>query len=399
MRRTRLLLVVAAVLAVAAAAVLAAASLRERQAAAGEPSSSAAAASGAAAPSGAAAAARPTAVRLQRLSGTYPGALYVTAAPGDRSRLFVAQQGGRISVIKSGRPLAVPFLDLSGVISTGGERGLLGLAFDPQYRSNGFFYVDYTDVNGDTRVVRYRVSGDPDVADRSSATVILAVAQPYPNHNGGQLAFGPDGRLYVGLGDGGSGGDPQGRAQDDGTLLGKIVRIDSPQSSPRASIYAKGLRNPWRFSFDRRTGGLWIGDVGQDSWEEVDYLRPGRAPGANLGWNAYESRHVFDQSAAAGLTRGSLVWPVAEYSHASGVAVVGGYVYRGTRIPALRGWYVYGDYASGRVWALRGPAGKPRPLPGADGQLPGFASFGEDASGELYMAALSGAVYRILPAR
>jgi glucose/arabinose dehydrogenase len=403
MRRSRLFALVAAALVLAVAAAIAGTfALRGRQAEATTVPNAvppAASTAQAGARSGARSATPPS-VRLQRLAGSYPGALYLTAPPGDRSRLFVVEQGGRIVVVTGGRALPAPFLDLSGSVSTGGERGLLGLAFDPRFSANGLFYIDYTDAAGDTRVVRYRVSAaNANVADPASAHVILAVAQPYPNHNGGQLAFGPDGRLYVGLGDGGSAGDPGNRAQNDGTLLGKIVRISSPQTAPQVSIYAKGLRNPWRFAFDSRTGALWIGDVGQDRWEEVDYLKPGRAPGANLGWSAYEGDHVFKSAVAATLPRASLVWPVAEYSHAQGIAVVGGYVYRGSAIPRLRGWYLFGDYGSARVWAMRGAGGTPQPLSGADRVLPGITSFAQDASGELYVTATSGDVYRIVPGR
>jgi glucose/arabinose dehydrogenase len=383
MRRTRLFILLAGALAVAAAAgVFWSASQRSRQADASER------------PLGAGPS--PPALRLERLAGTYPGALYVTAPPGD-TRLFVVEQGGRIAVVEDGRPLSRPFLDLSGTISAGGERGLLGMAFDPRYASNGLFYVHFTDTAGDTRVVRYRVSReDPDVADAASAVVILAVDQPYANHNGGQLAFGPDGRLYVGLGDGGAAGDPGDRAQSSETLLGKIVRISSPQSSARVAVYAKGLRNPWRFSFDRRTGALWIGDVGQNAREEIDYLAPRRRPGANLGWSAYEGSTVYNAERAARLPRSAVVWPVTEYGRSDGASVIGGFVYRGSAIPRLRGWYLYGDWASARVWALRGPTGTPKPAPGLDRALPGITSFGQDAAGELYLTATDGGVHRIV---
>ena len=259
--------------------------------------------------------------------------------------------------------LPQPFLDISAQVSRGGEQGLLSMAFHPRYASNGRFYVNYTNTNGDTRVVRYRVSSaDPDRAAASTARVLLRVDQPYNNHNGGQLQFGPDGRLWVGMGDGGSGGDPQGRAQDSRSRLGKMLRVNVGTSPARVSVYAKGLRNPWRFSFDRATGALWIGDVGQNAWEEIDYLRPGRPAGANFGWNAYEGTHVYDAAVAARLNRSSLTWPVSQYSHSVGYSVTGGYVYRGTAIPSLRGFYVFADY-SGRVWAKRGPGGEPLRAP------------------------------------
>ncbi len=344
-----------------------------------------------------AAAATPPAVHLQKLAGTYSFPVYVTAPPGDTHRLFIVEKTGRIRIIVDGTPLATPFLDLSGKVSTGSEQGLLSMAFGPRYATNGYFYVDYTNLAGDTRVVRYTVStADPNVADPASAKVLLAIPQPYPNHNGGQLQIGPDGRLWVGMGDGGSHGDPQNRAQNPRSRLGKILRV-SLGPTPSVSIYAKGLRNPWRFSFDRSTGALWIGDVGQNKWEEVDYLRPGRPGGANLGWSAYEGSHVYKPAVAAALDPKALVWPVAQYSHAVGNAVVGGYVYRGAAIPALDGWYVFGDYGTGHIWAKKGPGGAMRRLPGADRVLASITSFGQDAAGELYVATPGGAVYKIVP--
>jgi len=348
--------------------------------------------------SAAGARAAPPSVRLQQLPFTFDQPLYVTSPPGDTSRLFVVEKTGVIRVIKNGALLPAPFLDISGLVSGGGEQGLLSMAFDPKYASNRRFYVDYTNVNGDTRVVRYRASsGNPDVADPASARVLLRVTQPYSNHNGGQLQFGPDGRLYVAMGDGGSGGDPQHRAQDPRTRLGKLLRLNINVSPVRVRIYAKGLRNPWRFSFDRKTGALWIGDVGQNAWEEIDYVRPGHPAGLNFGWNGYEGTHVYDAQVAATLPRASLTWPVAQYSHSLGEAVTGGYVYRGSAVPALRGWYVFADFASGHVWAKKGPGGARQVLPGADGKVTQIASFGQDASGELYVVSLAGQVYRITP--
>ena len=347
----------------------------------------------------AASASAPPAVSLQRLAGVFDYPVYVTAPPGDRSRLFVVEKTGRIRVVKNGAVLAPPFLDLSKSVTSDGERGLLSMAFDPGYAVNRLFYVDYTDLGGDTRVARYRASAtNPDVAIATSATIILAVAQPYPNHNGGQLQFGPDGRLYVGMGDGGSGGDPQNRAQDPQSPLGKMLRISHTSSRPSVQVYASGVRNPWRFSFDRATGALWIGDVGQDKWEEIDYLTPRRPAGANLGWSGYEGTHVYDAARAAKLDRAALVWPVTQYSHAYGEAVVGGYVYRGHTIAALRGWYLFADYASGRVWAMKGPQGTAVRLTGADRVIAGITSFGQDAAGELYLASPDGSVYLIAPA-
>jgi glucose/arabinose dehydrogenase len=344
-------------------------------------------------------AAAPPTVSLARVPGTFDQPVFVTAPRGDTPRLFVVEKTGRIRIIKDGAVLTKPFLDLSGIVSSDGERGLLSMTFDPRYAASRHFYVNYTNLAGDTRVVRFTASNrDPDRAQPASRRVLLRVPQPYSNHNGGQLQFGPDGRLYVGMGDGGSGGDPQGRAQDPRSRLGKMLRLSVGASPVKVGVYAKGLRNPWRFSFDRKTGALWIGDVGQDEWEEVDYLRPGRPAGANLGWNGYEGTHVYDRTAAARLDRGKLVWPATEYSHSLGTSVTGGYVYRGSAIPALRGWYVFGDFAAGRVWAMNGPRGTPKALPGADRAVENISSFGEDAAGELYIVDIAGAVYRITPA-
>jgi glucose/arabinose dehydrogenase len=338
-------------------------------------------------------------VALVRIAGTFDQPVYVAAPRGDTTRLFVAEKTGRVRIVKDGIAIAKPFLDLSGLVASEGERGLLSVAFDPRYASNRRFYVDYTNTAGDTRVVRYTASvQDPDRASTASRKVLLRVRQPYSNHNGGQLQFGPDGRLYVGMGDGGSAGDPQGRAQDARSRLGKMLRLSVGTSPVKVGVYAKGLRNPWRFSFDRRTGALWIGDVGQDAWEEVDYLRAGRPAGANLGWNGYEGTHVYDRHSAARLDRSKLVWPATEYSHSDGNAVTGGYVYRGFAVPALRGLYVFGDFGSGRVWVMKGPSGTPVALPGADRAAGSISSFGEDAAGELYVVDIAGAVYRIAPA-
>jgi glucose/arabinose dehydrogenase len=345
---------------------------------------------------GTAATTSPPAVKLQKIPGTYDYPVYVAAPPGDTHRLFIVEKTGGIRILLNGTVLAKPFLDLSAQVSGQTEQGLLSMAFDPRYATNGRFYVDYTNLAGDTRVVRFTVSAsDPNVADPASAKVLLAVHQPYSNHNGGQLQFGPDGRLYVGMGDGGSEGDPNNVAQNPHSLLGKILRI-TLGAKPKVAIYARGLRNPWRFSFDRATGALWIGDVGQDKWEEVDYLKPGRPAGANLGWSAFEGSHVYKPAVAAKLNRSKLVWPVAQYSHAVGNAVVGGYVYRGSAIPALRGWYVFGDYGSGHIWAFKRGAGAPKALSGADKALSSITSFGQDASGELYVASPSGSVYKIV---
>jgi glucose/arabinose dehydrogenase len=348
-------------------------------------------------------------VRLARVRGGLGDALFVTAAPGQANRLYVVQQSGRILILDHGRLLKAPFLDISRSISSGGEQGLLGLAFHPDYAANGRFYVDFTNPAGDTRVVEYRRAG-ANRANPASARTLLRIDQPFPNHNGGDLAFGPDGDLYIASGDGGSGGDPNGNGQSTKTLLGKLLRIDVdgrtkglpygiPSDNPFASgdgrpeIYSYGLRNPWRFSFDRVSGDIWIGDVGQGDVEEIDHRAEGGARGVNFGWNAFEGSRVFKAAAARGSRP---VGPVAQYSHAVGCSVTGGYVYRGTRATGLIGRYVYADYCSGKVWSMRaGPRpGGVREETGQLGvRLSNVTSFGEGLGGDLYVLA-NGSLYR-----
>jgi len=298
------------------------------------------------------------------------------ADPGDGSgRLFVAEQAGRIRIVHDGALVDRPFLDITDRIASGGERGLLGLAFHPGYPNDPRFFVNYTDRNGDTVIAAYRVAaGDPDVADPSSEVVLLHVDQPYPNHNGGGTVFGPDGMLYLALGDGGSGGDPQGNGQRVDTLLAKILRIDVahpaqgkpygiPPDNPyvgvagaRPEIWMTGLRNPWRFQFDPATGDLWIGDVGQSKWEEIDVARAGQR-GLDFGWNITEGFHCYQPS--DGCDQSGLTPPVAEYGHDLGCAVIGGVVFRGPAQGALAGGYVFGDACSDNLW-LMDPAGDGR---------------------------------------
>ncbi len=336
--------------------------------------------------------------------------LFLASPPHD-PRLFVLERTGRIRLIAGGTLRARPFLDLSALVSTANaEQGLLGMAFAPDYARSGRFYVDYTDVNGDTRVVRYAVSSDPDSADPASAQVVLGVPQPYANHNGGMLAFGPDGMLYVGLGDGGSEGDPQNNGQNRGTLLGKILRLDvsgtgtytvppdNPFSSPdRPEIWCYGLRNPWRFSFDRASGDLYIADVGQNLWEEVDVATAagGGGRGLNYGWKIMEGHHCYSPSTGCDTT--GLTMPVVEYDHRQGCAIIGGYVYRGTSIPGLRGHYLYADFCSAWVRAFRYANGQALEQVQL-GTLPGEPQgFGEDAAGEVYVCLRSGVVVRLAP--
>jgi glucose/arabinose dehydrogenase len=320
---------------------------------------------------------------------------------GDGSgRLFVVEQAGRILILKNGRTLPTPFLNIIDEVgSSGNEQGLLGLAFHPRYAENGLFFVNYTDHSGNTVIARFHVSADPDVADPASETPLLHVNQPFPNHNGGVLTFGPDGYLYAGLGDGGSGGDPLGNGQKTDTLLGKILRLDVDSGEPYAipngnpfgnEIWAYGLRNPWRISFDRKTGDLWIGDVGQGTWEEIDILPAGSPGGANFGWNLMEGTHPFEGSAQPGL-----LLPVAEYSHAEGgCSVTGGYVYRGAELPEWQGIYLFGDYCSGLVWGVvRSGEGWQTQVLFQTGLS--ISSFGVDEAGELYVADLQGSILRL----
>jgi glucose/arabinose dehydrogenase len=334
----------------------------------------------------------------------------VVAHAGDGSgRLFIAQQGGEILVFDGRELLSPPFLDLSALVSSGSEQGLLGLVFHPSYETNGFFFVNFTDVSGDTRIARFTVSADPDVADPASAAPLLFVDQPFANHNGGQLAFGPDGKLWIALGDGGSAGDPGNRAQSGDTFLGKILRIDVDQGLPyaipvdnpfvaepavRDEIWALGLRNPWRFSFDRLTGDLFIADVGQNAWEEVNFEPISVRGGRNYGWRRMEGSQCFNPG--SNCNDGSLVLPILEYSHSLGCSVTGGYRYRGTEMPEHFGKYFYGDFCSGRIWAgvenVETRAWTATEL--LDSEL-SISTFGEDELGELYVADLSGALYRI----
>lgn len=336
--------------------------------------------------------------------------LFLTTPPGDL-RLFVVEQPGRIRVIESGALRPTPFLDIAARVLSGGERGLLGLAFHPRYAENGRFYVYYTDRDGDTRVERYTVSpSDPNVADAASAALVLAQEQPAPNHNGGQLTFGPDGYLYVALGDGGGVGDPNGNAQSLGTLLGKLLRIDVDGAAPyaipsdnpfagqagrRGEIWAYGLRNPWRFAFDLPAQRLYIADVGQGAREEIDAVALAAA-GVNYGWNRTEGTACY---AAATCDRTGLQPPVHEYGHDEGCSITGGYVYRGTD-PALAGivgHYFYSDFCSGWLRSIRldasGALAEEREWD--VGPLGQVLSFGVDAAGALYVLSGNGTVYRL----
>ncbi|MCC7107307.1 MAG: PQQ-dependent sugar dehydrogenase [Chloroflexi bacterium] len=322
------------------------------------------------------------------------------AYAGDGSgRLFVVEKAGRIAIVRNGVRQQTPFLDIGSLVgSRGSEQGLLGLAFHPSFAENGQFFVDYTNVDGNTVVARFFVSDDPDRADPSSGREILTIAQPAPNPTGGNLVFGPDGYLWIGTGDGGGGGDRFGNSQNLNSLLGKMLRIDVDGQSPygippdnpfvdvpdaRPEIWAYGLRNPWRYSFDRATHDLYIADVGQGAWEEIDVQRAGEGRGATYGWPRMEGAHCYPPGAPCDAS--GLVFPVAEYDHGAGCSITGGYVYRVAAFPQLYGLYVYGDYCSGRLWALDAPTPGTwrRTLLQASRLQP--TSFGEDESGELYL--------------
>ncbi|HEX7474019.1 MAG TPA: PQQ-dependent sugar dehydrogenase [Candidatus Limnocylindrales bacterium] len=338
--------------------------------------------------------------------------VFVTNAADGRGRLFVVEQPGRIRIVRAGKVVPTPFLDISDRVSCCGERGLLGLAFAPDFgKPSVAFFLDYTDNNGDTVIAEGTAgqNGDPDSANAGTVHTLLKIAQPFPNHNGGMLAFGPDGYLYVGMGDGGSGGDPLGNGQRLDTLLGKILRLDvtsnpgaeeryvAPSTNPfvgtagaKPEIWAYGMRNPWRFSFDRATGDLWIGDVGQNQYEEVDVARTadGGGRGLDFGWNRMEATHCY--AALLGCDKAGLTLPVTEYDHGAGdCAVIGGYVYRGPAMPALDGTYLFGDECSGtiRSIAANGPAGQ-APVVVLESHR-AISSFGEDEAGEMYLTDLA----------
>src|SRR5688500_11769071 len=348
--------------------------------------------------------------RLQEVVTGLSAPLYLTAPPGD-PRLFIVEKTGAIRIVKDGLLLPEAFLDLSSVVSNGGEQGLLGLAFYPDYATTRHFIVHYTDAAGNTVVSRFQTSDDPDRADPASEQILLTQVQPFSNHNGGQILFGPDGFLYLGLGDGGSAGDPNNRGQDLSDLLGSILRIDVRASEPYSvpadnpflqsavpEVWSYGLRNPWRFSFDRATGDLYIADVGELGWEEVDVSTPaeGAGKGANYGWNIMEGNHCF---LASGCDQTSLTLPVLEYSHQEGCSITGGYVYRGSAIPALQGLYFYADLCQRWVRSFRYTGGAATERTEWASLMPAgpVLSFGEDASGELYILDESGRVSKIVP--
>jgi glucose/arabinose dehydrogenase len=312
-------------------------------------------------------------------------------------RLFIIEKKGYIRVYENGQLLVAPFLDITDRVYAGGnEMGLLGLTFHPDFEKNGYFYVNYTGGDGHTRISRFQAGEN--AADKNSETVLLLVEQPYQNHNGGALAFDSDGYLYVALGDGGLAGDPHKNGQNTTSLLGKILRLDvnngTPYSIPvdnpfGSEVWAYGLRNPWRISFDRVTGDLWIGDVGQGQWEEVDYLPSSWEGGANFGWSVMEGSHAYDSEPQSGM-----LLPAMEYSHAEGgCSITGGYVYRGA-FPEWNGVYIYGDYCSGKVWALILVNGQWQSQVMFETAVT-ITTFGQDESGEIYLASDTGTIYHL----
>ena len=347
-------------------------------------------------------------LRLVRI-GTFDQPLGVTAAPGDRSRVYVVERGGRVQLLLNGHKQAKPFLDLSSVVNaSGGEQGLLGLAFPPDYAKTGLFYVDYTTASNDIRIAQLsRSASDPDVAQAGSGSTVLMIGHhAYNNHNGGQLAFGPEGLLYIGVGDGGSEGDPNNQGQNTDTLLGKILRIAPspgggytiPASNPfagqpghRGEIWAYGLRNPWRFSFDATTGALIIGDVGQDRYEEIDYQPAGQGAGANYGWSVFEGDRRNKSGSAP-----HAVFPQLVLRHSDGYcAVIGGYVVRDRSLPGLYGRYLFGDNCRAQIEAAKRSSGGASGLHATGLRVAATTSFGEDAAHHIYISSLDGPVYRL----
>ena len=350
-------------------------------------------------------------IELSKVTGGLAKPVTITAMPdASDKRLFVVEQDGVIRVVNADRSVdATPFLDLQSKVKTGGEMGLLGLAFHPQVADNNYFFVNYVDKDQNTVVARYTINKDTKRADAKSEKVLLKIKQPYTNHNGGAVAFGPDGYLYIGMGDGGSGGDPQNHAQDNNDLLGKMLRInvdsgdkyDIPTDNPFATeggkreIWASGLRNPWRFSFDRKTGDMYIADVGQGDWEEINFIQANSQGGLkNFGWRCYEGSHTFKTDNCQGPN--SYVMPILEYDHTEGrCSVTGGYVYRGSKYPAVAGKYFYGDYCGGQLYYTSQVSGVWTPVSAA---TTGYAisTFGEDSAGELYIADYAtGTIYQV----
>ncbi|MBW6467653.1 MAG: PQQ-dependent sugar dehydrogenase [Coriobacteriia bacterium] len=356
-------------------------------------------------------------IEFEPVADGFSQPLLVVDANDGSGRLFVAEKGGLLKVVSDGKIAPEPYLDLSDSVSTESERGLLGVAFPRDFAEHGRFYVSYTDPGGASVISRFREDGP--IVDRESESVLLRVTQPYANHNGGHIVFGPDGYLYTSLGDGGSGGDPMGNGQDLFTPLGAMLRLDVGEAPGRSTetdgngytipadnpfadgeeglpeIWSYGLRNPWRFSFDRETGDLWIGDVGQNAVEEINFQPASSRGGENWGWNLFEGTSAYPEGRTVTEDQNDFAWPIVEYRHPIGRSVTGGYVYRGSEFPQMVGVYLYGDYVTGRVWGLvRSASGtENRELAETGMQV---VSFGEDSEGELYLVDFRGALYRIV---
>ena len=335
----------------------------------------------------------PADLRLIRVASGLSNPVLVTHAGDGSDRLFIVEQAGRILILKNGAVAQRPFLNITSKVLSGGERGLLGLAFPSNFTQTRHFYVNYTDhPNGNTVIARYRVTDDPDVAEAGSEQILLTITQPFANHNGGGLAFSPrDGRMYIGMGDGGSGGDPMNNAQNRNSLLGKMLRLDvegGPGAETRPEIWAIGLRNPWRFSFDRETHDLWIADVGQNRAEEINFQPGSSNGGENYGWRRMEGLQCFESNC----DRSGLTMPVFEYTRGLGISVTGGHAYRGRRHEAMRSIYFFGDYGSGNLWAMRGPDGNFETRLLQDTNL-NISSFGEDEQGEMYLVHHGGSIH------
>ncbi len=342
----------------------------------------------------------------------------LTFAPGDPTRVFIVERGGRIRIVENGTLLATPFLNIDPLVASGGERGLLGLAFHPDYQTNGRFFVNYTNNSGNTRDTEFAVTAaDPNIADPTPVQFIAQINQDFSNHNGGCVKFGADGKLYVGMGDGGSGNDPNGRAQNGQQLLGKMLRYDVDLPSPfipidnpflmnsavRDEIWHIGVRNPWRFTFDRVTGDMWIADVGQNAREEIDFIPAGMG-GLNLGWRCLEGTRCTGLSGCV-CTDPNLLAPIQEYNHGQGCSVTGGMIYRGAAIPDLTATYFYADYCSNRIWSLKYNGSsvtdfqvRTAELDPPNGSIGSISSFGEDFDGEVYIVTLGGRIWKIIEA-
>jgi glucose/arabinose dehydrogenase len=346
-------------------------------------------------------------IALKEIARGLKRPVLLVAAPGDaRRRLFVIEQhAGNIRVLENGKVATKAFFSISD-LSRGNEQGLLGLAFHPEFAKNGKLYINYTSKDDSTHVVEYRVGSDPDAVDVSTRRELLHVEQPYSNHNGGHVEFGPDGKLYTGLGDGGAANDPQRNGQNETALLAKMLRIDVDAKQPKAEIVHMGLRNPWRFSFDPKTGDLIIGDVGQNLWEYVHGVRGGDTKRHNFGWNIVEGTHCFNADtggAKKSCNKEAFTPPLAEYPHDEGCSITGGYVYRGKALPALDGRYFYADYCTGLLRSFVWNQGFVREhwdwkrAIDREGVITQVSSFGVDHDGELYIVELTGSIYQLVP--